>query len=353
MTLRLFTRYVSSVAVSWFAFAALALSSCVSNSVAVGSGAGGESNAIASAFKMKRCVNMGNSLEAPRGVAWGGDHIGHADFKRIHNKGFDTVRIPVRWDDYASDDADFTIEAEFAGTVKRAVDQALANGLNVILNIHHFDGMMKTPDAAMPKFLALWEQIATDYQDYPDTLWFETLNEPSRALKGEIMREAQRRAVEIIRHTNPDRIVILGGEDWSGIRTLDSNIAAPDNNIVYTFHYYDPFDFTHYQAEWTKPNMPDELRGWGSSADRAQLDRDIETAVAYRDRTGRPLFLGEFGVYTTLKDADRNRWIDAVRKGMEEADIPWCLWAYANTFAVYDAEAGQWRPDTIRALGLD
>lgn len=312
----------------------------------------------ADAFEMQRCVNMGNSLENPKDAEWGGGwggggNIGPEDFARIKAKGFDTVRIPTRWNDYAGPGPDFKIEPAFTDHVKRIVDSALAKDLNVILNIHHFHAMMDNPEEEMDKFEALWGQIAHAFTDYSDRLWFETLNEPSAALKGALMQTSQRLAVETIRVHHPDRIIILGGEGWSNYKGLDSNIAPPDDNIVYTFHYYEPFEFTHYLAEWTKPNMPDQKRGWGSVQDRADLKAAVNHVTDYRALMGHPVFLGEFGVYTTLDDSDRVRWIEAVRTEMEAANIPWCLWAYANTFPVYDADKGVWEDDIIKALGLE
>ncbi|MEL7446340.1 MAG: hypothetical protein AAGK02_11090, partial [Pseudomonadota bacterium] len=54
---------------------------------------------VAADFKMKRCVNMGNALEAPNGAPWGRNYA-KEDYERIKVAGFDTVRIPVRWSDY-------------------------------------------------------------------------------------------------------------------------------------------------------------------------------------------------------------------------------------------------------------
>lgn len=304
-------------------------------------------------FDMKRCVNMGNSLENSKSQNWGGGgNIAPEDFARIKAKGFDTVRIPIRWNDYTGPGPDYKIEPAFADHVKGIVDSALANDLNVMLNIHHFHELMEDPAGEMPKFEALWKQIAPQFADYPDDLWFEFLNEPSKELTGDLMQYSQEVAVEVIRKTNPDRVIILGGEFWSNFRQLETNIAPPDDNIVYTFHYYEPFDFTHYLAEWTKPNMPDTPRGWGNKQDRADLKAAVATVTAYRDQVSRPIFLGEFGAYTSLEHDDRMRWIKAVRSEMEAADIPWCLWAYANTFPVYDAKSGRWDADTVSALGF-
>lgn len=304
-------------------------------------------------FDMRRCVNMGNSLENAKSAKWGGgDNITAADFENIKAQGFDTVRIPVRWDDYSGAPPRYSIEPAFIAHVKTIVDSALAQDLNVILNIHHFHEIMDAPTTELARFEAMWHQIATEFKDYPDDLWFETLNEPSKNLKSDLMRKSQTIAINAIREVHPDRLIILGGEFWSNYRQLNTNIGPPDENVIYTFHYYEPFDFTHYLAEWTKPNMPDQLRGWGSQQDKSDLKKAVADVKAYRTKINRPVFLGEFGAYTSLPDEDRIKWINHVRKEMEAADIPWCLWAYANTFPVYDPEKKEWDRDALDALGL-
>lgn len=306
---------------------------------------------IAAAYDAQRCVNLGNDLEVPVDADWGQRANTPEDLVRIKEAGFDTVRIPVRWDDYASNQEPHTIDPAMFARVDALVEPALAMGLNVILNVHHFEEVMENPRAYARKFRDLWRQIATHYADAPDDLWFETLNEPTGELKGELMRNYQRLAVATIRESNPDRIVILMGEDWSSIRSLGSNIEAPDNNIVYSFHYYDPFDFTHQQATWLGENMPRGRRGWGSTDDRAALTRDADTAKAFAEATGHPVFLGEIGVNGPVRNADRVRYMSAVAEQMSERDVAWCIWAYSNTFPLYTDEKG-WDGDALEGLGM-
>lgn len=305
-------------------------------------------------FDMQRCVNMGNSFEVPRKQREnGGGRIDKEDFALIKSKGFDTIRLPVKWSDYTGPAPDFTLDPTFSNTVKAYVDEALSQNLNVILNIHHFDEINETPAAEMDRLVSIWKQVGALFKGYPDDLWFETLNEPNNQLKGDIMRQSQALAIKAIRIHHPDRIVILGGEFWSNWRQLDTNMVAPDSNIVFTFHYYEPFDFTHYKAEWTKPDMPNTLRSWGNQTDKAELAEAMSGIKRYKVKTGQPLFLGEFGVYTSIKNEDRVKWVDAVRREMEAAEIPWCLWAYANTFPIYNYESGKWDKDMLDALGLE
>lgn len=248
--------------------------------------------------------------------------------------------------------APYKISPAFMIEVETVVQAALDADLNVILNMHHNEEIVVDPKAAMPAYVAAWEQIAEHFKDSPDSLWFETLNEPHKALKGDLMRESQALGIAAIRETNPDRIIILGGEDWSGIRTLDTNMAPPDENIVYTFHYYDPFDFTHQKAAWLGDSMPKAERGWGNEEDRKALDLAGDIASAYRSKMNRPVFMGEFGANSPIKNSDRVKWAGAVRTEMEGHQVPWCMWAYSNTFAIYDNDAEKWDQKMLAALGL-
>jgi len=86
----------------------------------------------------RRGANLGNYLEAPKNQNWGQSYSA-ADFEHIQAEGFDHVRVPVRWNDYAGPAPDFKLIDPIYVKVDFLVTNALARGLGVILNIHHFD----------------------------------------------------------------------------------------------------------------------------------------------------------------------------------------------------------------------
>merc|ERR1711916_99947 len=55
-----------------------------------------------------KCINMGGALEAPEEGDWGYS-IREADFKRLKNAGFDSVRIPIRWSEHTKNKPPFTV----------------------------------------------------------------------------------------------------------------------------------------------------------------------------------------------------------------------------------------------------
>lgn len=305
--------------------------------------------AEAGPFEVKRCVNMGNALDAPSEGEWG-HTIDVRNFALIRAVGFDTVRIPVRWSAHLG--ADNAVDRQFLARVDEVLNAALAADLNIVLNIHHFDELMTAPETYHNTFLDIWEQLAIYYQDLPDRVSFEVLNEPNGALEGRKMRAAQADAISVIRQTNPTRTLILGGENWSGLGSLSSNFRTADPNIVYTFHYYEPFDFTHQNASWTGPTGPKGIKSWGKGTDITKVRRDMESAKRFAQKEGRPVFLGEFGAYEAAPEGARLAYIEAVRKEAEASGLGWCVWNFTATFPIYNDIAKRWTPGHLRALGL-
>ena len=111
-------------------------------------------------------------------------------------------------------------------------------------------------------------------------------------------------------------------------------------------------DLGHQQAKWLGDAMPKGKRGWGSRQDKAELAQAVETAAAFREATGKPIFLGEFGANAPIDNKQRVKWAGAVKTAMEEANIPWCLWSYDNTFALYSKGKG-WDKAMLKALTSD
>ena len=304
----------------------------------------------ASEFDVKRCMNLGNDLDAPSTGAWG-HIIEQSSLKAIADAGFDTVRIPVRWNMRTGDGPDFFISEDFFERVVEVIDWALAEDLNVIIDVHHFEGINEAPRRHRAQLMKIWEQISTRFKDLPPSVYFEVFNEPNGKFEGDVMRSYLREAVSIIRRTNPDRYLILGGEQWNSISTLDSIPEINDTNIVHTFHYYNPFKFTHQKTSWTQlKNGPTTY--WGTDADKRQVAEEIKGATAYRKRTGRALFAGEFGAYEGAPYKDMIDYLETTRSVLEAEGIGWCVWNFTSSFSMYDVEKKAWHPDRLWALGM-
>ncbi len=311
-------------------------------------------SAQATALPVGTCVNMGNMLEADQEGSWGGAPISAEDFSRISEAGFDTIRLPVRWHNKTLQEAPWTVDRAWMDRVQEVVDQALAADLNVILNSHHFDPIHEDPLEVAEWHGAVWSQIAERFEGYPeDSLWFELENEPHNNFDHSNLLETLDPALQAVRASHPTRAVIIGGENWSGIDSLATLPLPNDPNIHPTFHYYDPFAYTHQGASWTEPDVPPPGRDFPTAEDRQQLAADVGKVRDYIERTGLVPFMGETGAYDLhIETEDRATYHRTVTQAFAPTGIGICVWAYANTFPFWDRESQQWLPGMRAALGL-
>lgn len=57
----------------------------------------------------------------------------------------------------------------------------------------------------------------------------------------------------------------------------------------------------------------------------------------------RPVFLGEFGVYSRADEATRIAWTTAVRREAEARGFSWAYWELASSFGVLEPLTLTWR----------
>jgi endoglucanase len=298
-----------------------------------------------------RGMNFGNALEAPQEGAWG-VRLKPEYFVAIKQAGFATVRLPVKWSAHAEKVAPYTLDPKFAERVDWAIDQAVANGLNIIVDFHHYSEMDTNPDDHLPRLVGLWKQIAARYKDRPATVYFELLNEPHDKLTDAKWNAAIPKVVAAVRESNPTRPVIVGPESWNGIRALDKlQLPADDHNLIVTVHDYDPFQFTHQGASFVRGADKWRGRKWtGTPEERAAVTKDLEKAAAWGKAHDRPIFLGEFGAFQAADAESRARWTAFVARESERLGFSWAYWEFCSGFGAYNAKTDEWHPGLKTAL---
>jgi len=301
--------------------------------------------------KLGRGVNLGNALEAPQEGEWGLS-LREEYFERIAEAGFNSVRVPIRWSSHASADSPYTIDPVFFERIDWVIDQALKNDLTVVINIHHYEEINEEPRPHKERFLSIWQQIAERYQDQPETVYFELLNEPTGTLGATVWNEYAAQAIEVIRKTNPDRTIIIGPGNWNAMDALYGLILPDDDrNLIVTVHYYSPFQFTHQGAEWVDDSDPWLGTTWDGTLEEKQLiERNFDAAVKWADQNRRPLFLGEFGAYSKADMESRVRWTEFIARTAEQKGMSWAYWEFGSGFGVFDPENEEWRESLLQAL---
>jgi endoglucanase len=301
--------------------------------------------------KLGKGVNLGNMLEAPNEGEWGLT-VEEDYFDLIQEAGFDSVRIPIRWSAHALEEAPYTIDPVFMKRVDWVVEQASQRNLVAVINIHHYEEIIESPRLQKERFLAIWDQIANHFKDAPDSVYFELLNEPNGTLAATSWNDFANEAIKLVRKTNPRRTIIIGGGNWNSIDGLYGlSLPEDERNLIVTFHYYLPFQFTHQGAEWVADSDPWLGTTWEPSEEQVKLIRqDFDSAVKWAYQNRRPLFLGEFGAYSKADMDSRARWTEFVRITAEERKMSWAYWEFASGFGVYNLADAAWNEPLLSAL---
>ena len=294
-----------------------------------------------------KCVNLANTLEPPNEGDWG-PAFRDADARIIRDAGFATVRVPINFLGHALAKPPYTLDARFMARARQVIDTLRAAGLNVIVDQHNNDDLSAAPDLNRDRSAGVWRQVAAALRDEPANVWFELLNEPHGKLTNANLLTTLTPSLAAIRETNPSRVVILGGQNWSGVDSL-ATLALPDDPyVVPTFHYYDPFEFTHQGASFVHPAPPPMGRPFGGPADAAQLQQALAKVRAFEDRTGRVPFVGEYGAIEKIPLPERTLYYHTVTSAFASMGLASCAWGYRNAFPLW--KDGRWLPGLVEGI---
>ena len=333
--------------------------------------------------RLGRGVNLGNALDAPNEGDWG-IVLEEEYFRLIAEAGFDTIRVPIRWSAHALETPPYTVDEAFFARVDWVIENGLANGLNVVINMHHYMEIFDVPSEHKARFIAIWQQIATRYKGLPDSVYFEPLNEPHGQLTQKRWLDLLGETILAIRRIDNVHTLVVGGAEWGGVKGLMTlKLPEGEENYVCTFHFYDPMLFTHQGASWTGTGYqtlgvvwpgPPEVKvtpdpeaaktGWVNTwfsqynafpyetnpAGPKPILQALDWAQKFAARQGCAVWLGEFGAYEKADMQSRINWTTFVREAAEERGISWAYWEFGSGFGVYDREAGQWHAGLLKAL---
>ena len=300
---------------------------------------------------LRRGVNLGNMLEAPKEGEWG-LFVREEYFDLIKEAGFDFVRLPVRWNTHAEEEWPYTVDPEFFARVDEVVNWALERDLAIIVDFHHYEEMMGDPWSHKDRYIGIWRQVADHYREYPDNVLFELLNEPNDQLNASLWNQYLAESLAIVRETNPGRDVVVGPASWNAYDWLSTLDVPDDEHLIVTFHYYLPFPFTHQGAEW----VGQEAQSWlgttweASDAQRGEIAAHFDSVAAWAERRNVRILLGEFGAYSKADMESRAQWTAFVRREAERHGFAWAYWEFASGFGVYDPAERAWRQELLKAL---
>lgn len=290
------------------------------------------------------------------------------DIADIKSLGCDVIRLPVNMHGMTSGSPSYTLDPLYLSFLDSVVAWCEDLKIYLILDNHSFDPAGDTQPGIADILIKVWSQTAAHYKDRSSYILYEVLNEP-HGMSTSVWGPIQNQVITAIRAHDTKHTIVVGGSGWNTYTELKNLPVYSDANLLYTFHFYDPFMFTHQGATWTDPSMgplsgvrfpynqpempvcPDALKGtWIESGlinyplqgNVEYVKQLIDHAVAFRNSRNVKIFCGEFGVLMKYSDdKDRCYWYGIVKDYLEEKNIPWTIWDYKGSFGVFRKDSGQ------------
>lgn len=337
---------------------------------------------------LTRGYNVTNWLEQDRFTGFTYDE---SFVQKLAAAGFRSLRLPIDMDLYVSattgtgDSLAITVSDDLWQVLDAFDTWTQAHGLSLTIDYHQYGTLpeVANPDSVQTAVL-LWGEVAAHFSKNPrEDLFFELMNEPELSFGGTDPTQAEwgaiaERMVTAIRAQDTAHSIIFGDVQWYGIDKLVSRDPLSDANVIYAFHDYEPFIFTHQGASWANlgaahdlpypydparwsqyysalgfnPSMESwllsSLKSYYRDGSRAAIRNHIVSAKRWAVTHNVPVICNEFGAYDgTSELADRARYYSDIVGVFQELQIPWQQW-----FMIMSAD-GTVIPEYRQALRLD
>lgn len=313
-----------------------------------------------------------------------------ADIRLIKSMGFEFVKLIVNPEPLLSDTGLSDVTRWY---LRDLVQLVVAEGLPVVVCIHpewKFKERTLSDADAFARFVCFLEEtgrfLAANWG--PRQLALQLMTEPGgNALD---WNELQPRLWQAARRAMPEHTLILAGDQVGKIEGLIATRPVDDDNVMYSFTFYDPFVLTLQGAEWLTPGWWRHLGGvpYPASPDvlsplmpaiiekiparpddwRATVQRVLQAYGEerwHRDRIavrvqklvdwnnshgGRlKIWCAEFGCYQrTIETAVRYRYLRDVRETFERHGIGWAYWSYNETLTVMTPQRQPFGPAALQ-----
>jgi endoglucanase len=309
------------------------------------------------------------------------------DIALMQRLGFDHVRLSIDAEPlvaaFARPDATSPFVTELDAAVKTMLDHKLA----VIIDIHpetRYKATLRQGSDGVERFGMLWRSLAKHFANTdPNLVFFEIMNEPEQDDPYR-WQGVQSFVAGQIRQIAPQHTIIATAARWDGLEDLLRLQPLGISNVIYTFHDYEPFAFTHQGATWTDitvqslrgvpyPSSPEAVVGnleqeptlagkffveqYGLGRwDAQRVDATLKFADMWSQQYHVPVYCGEFGVHIPVADPKmRAQWLHDMRVSLEHYKIGWAMWDYQTNFGIVSKKDGKAVPNplVVDALGLN
>ena len=288
--------------------------------------------------------------------------IKEEDIKKISEWGFDHVRLPIDYNIVIKPDGQL-IEDGF-NRIEKVIKWCKSYNLNIVLDLHKTLGYsfdegenesgFFTSKEYQDIFYRFWNEMAERFGKYEDMVMFELLNEVTDKEYLASWINIYKHAIGLIRAKLPNIKILIGSYWYNSVWTVKDLEGPFDENIVLSFHCYDPQLFTHQRAYWQKTMPADfvteypvkygflrdkskEIYGNSEMYEGFDENKTIDTeffefifksAIDTAEKFGTPLYCGEYGVIDRADIDSTLRWYKDIHEVLIRHNIGHALWSY-------------------------
>ena len=307
------------------------------------------------------------------------------DVKQVAAWGFDHIRLPFDYELIQNPDGSF-IESGFK-RLDDFISWCEKVNLNLILDLHKACGydfndaeteqgnsLFERKDL-QDLFISLWEEVSARYGK-KSNIAFELLNEVVEENAAEPWNKLIKRTVEVIRKNAPTTTLIYGGIQWNSANTVKFLETPIDENVVFTFHMYEPLIFTHQKAPWVPGMDMNKEIAYPASMDYFRQEslplgykgKDITdtkgdfpcqkimedmviAAFSAAKEKNVEIYCGEYGVIDRAPAKDSLAWIKDIHAIFRKYNVGSALWSYKEMdFGLTESHYDEVRDDIIKTI---
>jgi endoglucanase len=343
------------------------------------------------AFRRAAALTRGVSLSGWFG-GWGdyspehtSTYITAADFQMMKAMGIRYVRFPLDPTLLSQGGLRNPNKDQIWARIDSALDLAMNSGMAVDFVVFPRDDYKQrlATQSGADQFIMLWQILAKHFVGRdPDRFFFELMNE-SEEQDPYRWVGLESATVKAIRDIDAQHTILASGAHYDSLGDLLTTHTLDDPNIVYTFHFYEPYAFTHQGASWgsvewnyfsdipypaTSSQIADRLKNIPDDSARYQLylygaegwnAASILQRIAFAAAWGRerhvPVVCNEFGAFRDTAPQDsRARYLHDVRTALDQNSIGWGMWDWSGNFGLVTHQANAIVLDRldVDALGL-
>ena len=200
----------------------------------------------------------------------------------------------------------------------------------------------------------IWLYIAKRHGGNKWLLAYDILNEPNGANTKVWTDKVLLDVIAKIRAVDKETYIVYEPAPWAlPDQAFETLKPLDDPKVVYSFHFYYPHTYTHQginsykKPEYEGKSYPGELKLFPDTKakfwDKAALEASMANAIAFQNRYGVKIFVGEFSVLRWAPGG--SQWLEDSISIFEKHGWDWTFHSYGEwngwnpTFAPEDASA--------------